>query len=141
MSAGSASTPGSTRPRPTSTPSTCGASSPPPRRGSRTAATRSTPDNFGADPVGPYRGHRFLLDQVRHELAHRQRDELLLWDEWGAIDEDLADWVAERLVAADAGSQEAEEELAERYAADPALHPGGQVHCVSPSGLDAWVAV
>ena len=33
------------------------------------------PDNFGADPVGPYRGHRFLLDQVRHELAHRQRDE------------------------------------------------------------------
>ena len=22
------------------------------------------PDNYGADPVGPYRGHRFLLDQV-----------------------------------------------------------------------------
>jgi hypothetical protein len=97
------------------------------------------PDYYGADPVGPFRGHRFLLDQVRHELAHRQRDELLLWDEWGALDEDLADWVAERLIAADAGSAEAEEELASRYAADPALHPGGRVHCVSPSGLDAWV--
>ncbi|MEV0568614.1 transglutaminase domain-containing protein [Dactylosporangium sp. NPDC050588] len=96
-------------------------------------------DNFGADPVGPYRGHRFLLDQVRHELAHRQRDELLLWDEWGEVDEELADWVAERLLAADAGAVEAERELADRYAADPALHPGGRVHCVSPSGLDAWV--
>ncbi|MDG6108871.1 transglutaminase domain-containing protein [Dactylosporangium aurantiacum] len=99
------------------------------------------PDNFGADPVGPYRGHRFLLDQVRHELAHRQRDELLLWDEWGSMDEDLADWVAQRLVAADAGDAAAEDELAARYAADPALHPGGRVHCVSPSGLDAWVDV
>lgn len=99
------------------------------------------PDNFGADPVGPYRGHRFLLDQVRHELAHRQRDELLLWDEWGSMDEDLADWVAQRLVAADAGDRAAEDELSARYAADPALHPGGRVHCVSPSGLDAWVDV
>ena len=78
------------------------------------------------------------------ELAHRERDELLLWDVWGdtlpetptPADEldRLADEVAELLVAADAGDASAEAALAERYATDPRLQPGSSVVTLSPTG-------
>jgi Transglutaminase-like superfamily len=112
-------------------------------------------DRYGVDPRLPYRGAGFVRNYVLYELAHRQRDELLLWDQWGAMGGDLRDSelgggdlsreirliddVAALLLAADDGSAAAEQELAERYAADPGLHPGDRVRCVSPSGADLQV--
>ena len=39
------------------------------------------PDVYGVDPGLPIRGAWFIHDYVLQELAHRQKDELLLWDE------------------------------------------------------------
>jgi hypothetical protein len=104
------------------------------------------PDTYGVDPAMPFRGDWFIRDQVLHELAHRQRDELLLWDEWGAMgqdrggeDLDLIDEVAALLLAADDGDESADRELARRYAADPRLHPAGRVTCLSPTGITTTV--
>jgi hypothetical protein len=67
-------------------------------------------------PVG---GDWFIYDYVFIELAHRQRDESLLWDDWGAMAGDiehadlgLADEIAGLLLEADAGSTQAESDLA-----------------------------
>jgi hypothetical protein len=89
-------------------------------------------------------GPEFVRGYVVTELAHRQREELLLWDVWGdtlpetATPADeldrLADEIAALLVAADAGSAAAEAELEARYASDPRLHPGGGVVTLSPTG-------
>jgi hypothetical protein len=82
---------------------------------------------------------------VIHEVAHRYRDELLLWDGWGAMgpelvdDVELIDEVAALLLAADDGDEVAERELAERYAVDPRLHPGRTVACYSPTGTESRV--
>jgi hypothetical protein len=79
------------------------------------------------------------------ELAHRQRDELLLWDTWGAmsleLDGELAlvDDIAALLIAADGGSRAAERELTERYRTDPRLRPGATVLSYSPTGVQATV--
>lgn len=100
---------------------------------------------YGVDPALPLRGGWFVRNYVLHELAHRQRDELLLWDGWGGMAADLdgdvrpVDEVARLLLAADDGDESAERELADRYAADPALHPGTRVRCLSPTGRDSWV--
>jgi hypothetical protein len=100
---------------------------------------------YGVDPAMPLRGDWFVRNYVLHELAHRQRDELLLWDMWGgmslALDGDLAlvDEVAALLLAADAGDDSAEQELAARYASDPALRPDGRVLSYSPTGRAGWV--
>ena len=100
---------------------------------------------YGVDPSLPELcGPEFVRGYVVTELAHRQRDELLLWDVWGdtlpgtptpgdELDR-LADEVAELLVAADCGSSDAEASLEERYASDPRLHPGGGVVTLSPTG-------
>ncbi|MER7014826.1 transglutaminase domain-containing protein [Saccharopolyspora sp. NPDC000359] len=103
-------------------------------------------DRFGVGPDHPMRGHWFAANYVLRELAHRRRDELLLWDFWGAlvttdsaVDVDLVDEIAALLLAADGGDEAAERELADRYSADPRLHPGERVHCQSPSGVDALV--
>jgi hypothetical protein len=70
------------------------------------------------------------MDYISSELAHRQRDELLLWDGWGAMadqlpdDLTLIDTIAALLVAADSGGEGAEVELAARYRTDPRLHSG-----------------
>jgi hypothetical protein len=75
------------------------------------------------------------------ELVHRQRDELLLWDIWGAMsteldgDLGLIDDVAAALLAADRGDQAADQELTDRYSNDPRLHPGDRVLCHSPRGV------
>jgi hypothetical protein len=100
-------------------------------------------DRYGVSPDLPLRGEWFACDEVLIELAHRMGDELLLWDVFGAMadpttsaghDARLVDEIAALLLAADAGDEAAERELAERYAADPRLHPGERVLCYSPTG-------
>jgi Transglutaminase-like superfamily len=96
--------------------------------------------SYGVAPDLPFCGGWFIANYVFNELAHRQRDELLLWDVWGGMsdkldhDLDLVDDIAALLLAADAGDESAEKELAERYAADPMLHPSAKVQCFSPTG-------
>jgi hypothetical protein len=95
-------------------------------------------DLYGVGPGVPIGGAWFIRNYVLLELAHRQRDELLLWDVWGAMsleldgDLELIDQIAALLLAADDGDAAAERELAARYAADPKLHPGDQVRSLSP---------
>ncbi|MEV4413350.1 transglutaminase domain-containing protein [Catellatospora sp. NPDC049609] len=102
---------------------------------------------YGVDPSLPQLAGGWLVyDYVLQELAHRQGDELLLWDGWGAMAQDLAgadlalaDDVAAMLLAADAGDESAERELSAWYAADPRLRPSGRVRCLSPRGTADWV--
>ncbi len=91
-------------------------------------------------------GRDFVRGYVLLEVAHRRRDELLLWDVWGANDDAtpadeadaLADELAGLLLRADADDCDAEEELARRYAEDPRLHPGRRVRTLSPLGRQGW---
>jgi hypothetical protein len=95
----------------------------------------------------PIRGDWFIRCYVIQQLAHLQRDELLLWDNWGAMSEtlegiDLAktDEIARLLVASDNGDAGAAAELSRRYAEDSELHPDGRVLNFSPSGTaPTWV--
>lgn len=98
-------------------------------------------ERYGVDPSLPFRGHQFLLDAVLLELAHRNGDEVLLWDQWGGITDRTADELAGLLLAADRGDAAAERALTRRYATDPSLRLDGRVHCASPSGFDGWVSV
>jgi hypothetical protein len=106
------------------------------------SAYRSGADvwRYGVAPDLPLRGPDFVGDYVILELAHRQREETLLWDVWGAMplggqgDPDLLDEVAALLLAADCGDDAAERELADRYRRDPRLNPAGPARCVSPTG-------
>ncbi|WP_315096330.1 transglutaminase-like domain-containing protein [uncultured Cellulomonas sp.] len=101
--------------------------------------------SYGVDPSLPFLcGREFVRGYVVMELAHRQRDELLLWDVWGdtvpetptPADEldRLADEVAELLVAADAGDAAAQAALERLYANEPRLRPGARVTTLSPTG-------
>ncbi|HEY0470069.1 MAG TPA: transglutaminase-like domain-containing protein [Kribbella sp.] len=104
-------------------------------------------DDFGVDPGLPIRGGWFIHNYVFLQLAHLQRDEVLLWDGWGAmsgpddpIDFDLTDEVAALLIASDAGDEAAAQELATRYAKDPDLHPGDRIIMHSPTGAPpVWI--
>jgi hypothetical protein len=108
-------------------------------------------EDFGVQPELPLRGGAFVGAYVLQELAHRQREELLLWDLWGAMpamvdgalvlgDEvPLLDEVAAMLLAADEGDEQAERELTARYRSDPRVHPGTTVRCVSPTGTTSMV--
>jgi hypothetical protein len=104
-------------------------------------AGKIDPDLYGVDPGLPHLcGPWLIYNYVLLELAHRQGDETLLWDSFGAMegtiadaDVALADEIAALLLAADAGDTRAEQELAARYAADPRLHPGDQIHSISPA--------
>jgi hypothetical protein len=110
---------------------------------------------YGVDRSLPHLvGPEFAIGEVFLELAHRQRDEVLLWDVWGAgaaalpphlrpqgapavsdeAVEHLADEIATLLVAADAGDVEAEAELERRYASDPRLNLTAGVVTLSPDG-------
>ena len=78
-------------------------------------AGRLDPDTYGVDPSLPFRGDWFIHDYVLLELAHRHKDEVLLWDGFGAMTEDLTgadltlvDEVAALLVAADRGDARAQ---------------------------------
>ena len=106
------------------------------------------PELFGVDPGLPIRGAWLVRDYVLQELAHRRRDELLLWDGWGVMstaggadpDADaLVDEVAALLLAADDGDADAERELAVRYRDDARLRPDGKVLSFSPTGRRTWV--
>jgi hypothetical protein len=98
-------------------------------------------DQYGVGLGVPIGGDWFVRNYVLLELAHRQRDELLLWDQWGAMsgeldgDLGLIDDVAAALLAADGGDQSAESMLAKRYASDSRLHPGDRVRSLSPRGV------
>jgi Transglutaminase-like superfamily len=98
-------------------------------------------EQYGVDVGLPIRGNWFVRNYVLMELAHRQRDELLLWDNWGPMsdrldgDLSLIDDVAALLLAADNGDEAAEQRLSEWYAEDSRLHPGDQVRCFSPTGV------
>ena len=100
-------------------------------------------EQYGVTPELPFRGASFVRCYVVQELAHRQRDELLLWDGWGAMEDDgdpsLIDGIAGLLLAADDGDEAAERELADRYHGDPRLHPGRRVRCHSPTGVEVDV--
>jgi hypothetical protein len=103
-------------------------------------------DSYGVRPDLPLRGGWFVGGYVLQELAHRQREELLLWDVWGVRpgpsgggEAGLIDEVAALLLRADEGDEAAEKELADRYRTDPRLHPGGTVRCVSPTGTESVV--
>ncbi|WP_249351888.1 transglutaminase [Nocardiopsis akebiae] len=76
-------------------------------------------DRYGVHPDLPWRGAGFVRAYVLLELAHRQGEEVLLWDTWEAMqaeDDGVFDEVARLLVAADGGDGAAERELACRYA-------------------------
>jgi hypothetical protein len=98
-------------------------------------------DRYGVGPDLPFGGAWFVRNYVVMELAHRMGDELLLWDGWGAMRNELGtdlaviDEVAALLLAADAGDAAADRELAARYAADARLHPSPRVTCHSPTGV------
>jgi hypothetical protein len=104
------------------------------------------PDLYGVGPSLPLRGAWFIRIYVIGELAHRQCDELLLWDVWGAMPKtldgdlehlehlELIDEVAALLLAADDGDASAELKLTELYNSDARLNPGGSVLCLSPTG-------
>jgi hypothetical protein len=97
-------------------------------------------DTYGVGPGTPFGGAWFVRNYVLNELAHRMRDELLLWDSWGLGQTDLhetateIDELAALLLAADSGDTTAERDLAARYAGDDRLHPTGPVTCYSPTG-------
>jgi hypothetical protein len=98
-------------------------------------------DTYGVWPGAPIGGGWFVRNYVLLELAHRQRDELLLWDGWGEMSDELdgdlglIDEVAALLLAADAGDEAAEAKLEAWYAEDSRLRPGDQVQSFSPRGL------
>ncbi|MFD6176563.1 MULTISPECIES: transglutaminase domain-containing protein [unclassified Isoptericola] len=116
--------------------------------------------SYGVSPDVPELGGKdFVRGYVLLELAHRMREEVLLWDVWGALPphpgltalaaasppgyvpavplsddawDAVTDALAALLVAADAGDTAAEGALAERYASG--LGPRGRVATLSPSG-------
>jgi hypothetical protein len=103
-------------------------------------AGRIDPDTYGVHTDSPVRGAWFIHNHLLRELAHRQKDELLLWDDFGAMTDDiagadlpLADEIAALLLAADDGDPAAEQELSHRYAADTRLRPGARIRTIDPN--------
>ncbi|WP_309135397.1 transglutaminase domain-containing protein [Cellulomonas sp.] len=102
--------------------------------------------DYGVLGVPELRGRDLVRHYVFLEVAHRRRDEVLLWDLWDtALDatpreevDRLADEVADLLLRADAGEPGAEDALARRYAEDPRLRPGTRVRTLSPLGRQGW---
>lgn len=96
------------------------------------------PSRYGVYLGSNSTGADFVQMYVIFEVAHRFRDELLLWDGWGATmhaPPELTDELAALLLRADAGDQEAENALAEWYRTDDRLHPGSEITQHSPFGL------
>ncbi|MEQ7127663.1 transglutaminase-like domain-containing protein [Actinopolymorpha sp. B11F2] len=99
---------------------------------------RQDPDKFDRYQVPPGSGFtdagQVIRAYVALELAHRCRQELLLWDTWpglGSFNADLVDRVARLLLAADAGDEASNTELAAIYAR---YGPGRTVTQLSPYG-------
>jgi hypothetical protein len=108
---------------------------------------------YGADPdpdaALKLYGGWFIRNYVHYQLAHLNGDELLLWDNWGAMsdrldgaDVDLTDRIARLMVASDNGDETATKEVDELYRTDPALTFAGRSFITSPTGAPfAWVDV
>ncbi|MEV6281104.1 transglutaminase-like domain-containing protein [Kribbella sp. NPDC051770] len=98
------------------------------------------PDLYGVSPDLDIRGGWFIRDYVFLQAAHLHGDELLLWDGWGAMADDLemdlapTDELAALLVAFDNGDESATAKLADWYRSDPDLHPGSTIEVNSPTG-------
>ncbi|TCC21928.1 transglutaminase-like domain-containing protein [Kribbella speibonae] len=107
-------------------------------------------DLFGVDPNPdvPLKLHGgwFIRNYVHYQLAHLNGDELLLWDNWGAMsdtldgaDLELTDRIAELMVASDNGDEAAAKEVNELYRTDPELTFAGRSFVTSPAGGEfAW---
>jgi hypothetical protein len=101
-------------------------------------------ETCGVDPTLPIRGGWFIRDYVFLQAAHLLGDELLLWDGWGAMADDLemdltpTDELAALLIAADAGDDAARNKLRDWYRADPDLHPGEKIMVHSPTGVPPY---
>jgi hypothetical protein len=97
-------------------------------------------NDFGVDQSLPIRGGWFIRDYVFLQVAHLQGDELLLWDGWGTMADNLdmdltpTDELAALLVASDAGDETATTKLGNLYREDPNLHPGPHITVHSPTG-------
>ncbi|MGI9822518.1 transglutaminase-like domain-containing protein [Agromyces sp. Marseille-Q5079] len=121
-------------------------------RGFRTAAEawqdyradRADLTDHGVGPGSGLAGPSFVQRYVLADLAHRQRCELLLWDEWGAmaspgaeLDPErlaLTDRIADLTLRADAGDADAEADLDRLWADEPRVRPGRFVETYSPGG-------
>jgi len=86
-----------------------------------------------------FKGAPFVFAYLIMDVAHRFGGELLLWDYWGAmampgqdLDVELGDRLADLVLRADVGDQQAEQELRTVYAIDPRVRPGPQVLQFSP---------
>lgn len=96
---------------------------------------RLDPDRFGVAPGLPYGGAWFIRNYVVKELAHLCKHELLLWDEWGLMSDqlngDLAliDYVAGRLLQGDTAFEQWHELMQ-----NPLLKVPPEVMCYSPTG-------
>ncbi|TCC26596.1 transglutaminase-like domain-containing protein [Kribbella speibonae] len=98
-------------------------------------AGRLDPARYGVAPNSELSGPGFIRTYVIMEVLHRYGHEALLWDEVGTgITDPDADEIASLLLAADAGDLAAEDQLEQRFRADPALRPGRTVTQLSPYG-------
>ncbi|TDO52599.1 transglutaminase superfamily protein [Kribbella sp. VKM Ac-2527] len=101
-------------------------------------------DLFGVDPSLPLKGGWFIRDYVFLQLAHLQCDEVLLWDGFGGMADDLemdlgpTDEVAALLVASDAGDEAATTKLRDLYREDPEWHPADRLEVHSPTGTPPY---
>jgi hypothetical protein len=110
---------------------------------------REDVQRFGVDPGLSLRGPGFVAGYVVFELAHLHGHELLLWDEWGALDaldravgeEDPAALAeVDRLAALLLDPDAHRGELAAAFD-DDRYHPRGAVRCLSPTGRVAEVSL
>lgn len=98
-------------------------------------AGRLDPARYGVAPNSELSGPGFIRTYVIMEVLHRYGHEALLWDEVGTgITDPETDEIAGLLLAADAGDLAAEDQLEQRFRADPALRPGRTVTQLSPYG-------
>jgi hypothetical protein len=107
-------------------------------------------DRFGVDPNPdlPLKLHGgwFIRNYVHYQLAHLNGDELLLWDNWGAMsdtlegaDVELTDRIADLMIASDNGDETATKEANDLYRTDPRLTFTGRSFVTSPAGgPNAW---
>lgn len=89
-------------------------------------------------PGSTLSGPDLIRADVIFDVAHRQKDELLLWDGWDMTnshgDDDTIDDLATLVLRADSGDPAAEEALATSYRDDHRLRPPEVVTQYSPFG-------
>lgn len=98
-------------------------------------------ERFGVAPGLPWKGGGFVRNYVLKELAHLNKLELLLWDEWGPMSDRLEgdlcaiDHAAEVLLSGEFAAIRA------LYGSTPEFRAGPQVMCLSPTGNARAVAI